>query len=88
MAQQDLDYIRVRLGMFVTCILALILILIFMGCGIKQTRPDGTYPKTRTPWVGIRLPNIGMNQLRCFGGGIGGCSMSGKAYDGPAGGGR
>ncbi len=57
----------------------LIWVLALSGCGIKQTRPDGMYPKTDKPWEGRRVPSIGLNQLRCFGGGIGGCSLGGRA---------
>jgi hypothetical protein len=45
--------------------------------GPSRTRPDGTYPKQgRTVRPGLRV--IPMGQLRCMGGGIGGCSLSGK----------
>jgi hypothetical protein len=61
--------------------LAGITLMALAGCGIKQTRPDGTYPKHPETWRSNRrgMPTIGFDQARCFGGGIGGCSMGGKA---------
>jgi hypothetical protein len=52
------------------------------GCAPSRTRPDGMpYPTTLGPqWPG---GIYGVNQTRCFGGGIGGCSLGGKAQGGP-----
>jgi hypothetical protein len=53
------------------------LLLASFACAPTRTRPDGLYPKT-----GVRLrPGmrvVPMNQLRCLGGGIGGCSLGGR----------
>jgi hypothetical protein len=59
-------------------IVALTLPVFLTACAPRQTRPDGTYPKTpgRRPLV---LPNVPLSQMRCFGGGIGGCSLGGRA---------
>lgn len=57
---------------FLLCvILALILMLSFMGCGVKHTRPEGVPYPIR---LGPQVPQASIGELRCFGGGLGGCS--------------
>jgi hypothetical protein len=73
-----------ELPFFLCVVLALLLILFATGCAHnpKPTRPEGVpYPTKLRP----RLPAgvYGINQTRCLGGGIGGCSWSGKAIGGP-----
>jgi hypothetical protein len=76
------DHLIAKLSAFCLCILALILLLIFSGCAPARTRPANLpFPTT----LGPQMPGgiYGINQTRCFGGGIGGCSLGGKAIGGP-----
>lgn len=83
MARRD-TVIIARLSLLITCILGVVLILIFAGCSNapSRTRPDNMpYPTT----LGPQMPGglVGINEARCLGGGIGGCTLGGKAEGGP-----
>jgi hypothetical protein len=85
------DNIRARVTMLVVVILALVGMLLG-ACGPQKRNPDvrpfpkpesiAEYNKKRRN-MHPRWHQLG--QVRCFGGGIGGCSMGGRAYDGPTG---
>jgi ABC-type uncharacterized transport system auxiliary subunit len=69
------DYLRARIAYFVVVILALAGML--LACG-PQRRPEGTFPKPVSAAEynrkhRQRLRTLELNQLRCMGGGLGGC---------------
>lgn len=61
-------------------IIAIVLAILIglFGCGPQRRPENQPFPKTVSRF---RVPQMTWQQARCFGGGIGGCSLSGKALE-------